>query len=95
MFYAQNDITVSIKILNFYNNDIVYLCWYWSFSETSTIQSLQSLNNLNNVGYDKQAKHIEVLCSIDVNVTYQNQKKQLILLVISGDGPSLLGQDWL
>lgn len=63
------------------------------------LQSLQSLNlsenNLNNVGYDKQAKHIEVLCSIDVNVTYQNQKKQLILLVVSGDGPSLLGQDWL
>ena len=75
----------------------MYLCWNWTFSETSTIQSLQSLNNLNNEGYDncKQAKHIEVLGSIDVNVTYQNQKKQLILLVISGDGPSLLGQDWL
>ena len=59
------------------------------------LQSLQSLNNLNNEGYDKQAKHIEVLGSIDVNVTYQNQKKQLFLLVVSGDGPSLLGQDWL
>ena len=40
-------------------------------------------------------QQIKVLGSINVNVTYQNQKRQLPLLVVSGDGPSLLGQGWL
>ena len=40
-------------------------------------------------------EHIKVLGSIDVNVTYKNQKKQLPLLVVSGDGPSLFGRNWL
>ena len=40
-------------------------------------------------------EHIKVLGSIHVNVTYQNQKRELPLLVVSGDGPSLLGRNWL
>ena len=40
-------------------------------------------------------EQIKVLGSIDVNVTYQTQKRRLPLLVVPGDGPSLLGRDWL
>ena len=40
-------------------------------------------------------EHIKVLGSIDVNVIYKNQKKQLPLLVVAGDGPSLFGRNWL
>ena len=40
-------------------------------------------------------EQIKVLGSIDVNVTYQTQKRRLPLLVVAGDGPSLLGRDWL
>ena len=36
-------------------------------------------------------EQIKVLGSIDVNVTHQNEKSQLPLLVVSGDGPSMLG----
>ena len=38
---------------------------------------------------------LEVKGYVEVNVEYQNQKKQLTLLVVAGDGPSLLGRDWL
>ena len=38
---------------------------------------------------------LEVKGSIEVNVKYQSQEKQLPLLVIAGEGPSLLGCDWL
>ena len=38
---------------------------------------------------------IKVLGSINVNVTYHEQEKSLSLLVVAGDGPSLLGRDWL
>ena len=36
-----------------------------------------------------------VLGSISVSVLHNQQQKQLSLLVVSGDGPSLLGRDWL
>ena len=36
-----------------------------------------------------------VLGSISVSVCHNQQQKQLSLLVVSGDGPSLLGRDWL
>ena len=32
---------------------------------------------------------------VNVNVSFQEQHKQLRLLVVGGDGPSLLGHDWL
>ena len=43
--------------------------------------------------YTKES--IEVLGSIPVEVTYKRQKKSLSLLVVAGEGPSLLGRDWL
>ena len=33
--------------------------------------------------------------TISVRVTYKNQKKELDLLVVQGNGPSLMGRDWL
>ena len=36
-----------------------------------------------------------MLGSLDVYVTYHDQKKRLSLLLASGDGPSLLDRDWL
>ena len=40
-------------------------------------------------------EHIEVLGAANVNVSFQEQHKQLQLLVVRGNGPSLLGRDWL
>ena len=33
--------------------------------------------------------------AIEVDVSYQDQKAHLSLLVVAGNGPSLMGQDWL
>ena len=38
---------------------------------------------------------IKITGAIDVEVVYNDQHKQLNLLVVEGEGPSLLGQDWL
>ena len=40
-------------------------------------------------------ERIDVLGSITVEVTYKGQNKSLPLLVVGGEGPSLLGRDWL
>ena len=38
---------------------------------------------------------IVVKGAANVNVSFQEQHKQLQLLVVGGNGPSLLGRDWL
>ena len=38
---------------------------------------------------------IPVDVAIEVDVSYQDQKAHLSLLVVSGNGPSLMGRDWL
>ena len=38
---------------------------------------------------------IEILGEIEVMVQYKTQEKKLNLLVVTGEGPSLLGRDWL
>ena len=38
---------------------------------------------------------IKIIGAIDVEVVYNDQHKQLNLLVVEGEGPSLLGRDWL
>jgi len=43
--------------------------------------------------YTKEA--IKVLGSIEMEVTYKGQKKFMPLLVVAGEGSSLLGRDWL
>ena len=40
-------------------------------------------------------EELEVLGAIAVSVVYQAQEEQLRLLVVAGNGPSLLGRDWL
>ena len=40
-------------------------------------------------------ENIEVLGIANVNVSFQEQNQELQLLVVAGDGPSLLGRDWL
>ena len=39
--------------------------------------------------------HGRVSLSVRINFSFSTQQKQLSLLVVSGDGPSLLGRDWL
>ena len=38
---------------------------------------------------------IKVIGAIDVAAGYQDQREKLRLIVVAGDGPSLLGRDWL
>ena len=38
---------------------------------------------------------IEILGELEVMVQYKTREKQLNLLVVTGEGPSLLGRDWL
>ena len=38
---------------------------------------------------------IKTLGEVDVEVNLDKQTKQLILLIVDGDGPTLLGWDWL
>ncbi len=38
---------------------------------------------------------LEVLGQLTVNVCYKNQQQRLPLVVVQGNGPSLLGRDWL
>ena len=40
-------------------------------------------------------ENIEVLRVANVNVSFQEQSQELQLLVVTGNGPSLLGRDWL
>jgi len=38
---------------------------------------------------------LKVLGSIEVEVTYKEQRRSMPLLVVVGEGPSLLGRGWL
>ena len=40
-------------------------------------------------------EHMQVVGSISVEVEHNQQKKQLDLIVVGGEGPSLMGRDWL
>ena len=41
------------------------------------------------------SERMKVVGEIDVDVRYQNQSHTLILVVVSGDGPTLFGRNWL
>ena len=41
------------------------------------------------------AEKMSVLGQCQVNVKVNGQKKQLVLTIVEGGGPSLLGRDWL
>ena len=38
---------------------------------------------------------IDILGEVEVTVQYKGQERKLNLLVVTGEGPSLLGRDWL
>ena len=38
---------------------------------------------------------LDVMGRMEVKVKYESQEARLPLLVVTGEGPSLLGQDWL
>ncbi len=40
-------------------------------------------------------EHMKVTGTINMRVAYGNQKQKLVLVVVAGDGPSLLGRNWL
>ena len=64
-------------------------CSLWSTQARPELQS----SSVKLHTYTKQA--IEVLGSIMVKVTYKTQVKDLPLLVVAGEGSSLLGRNWL
>ena len=41
------------------------------------------------------SEKMKVVGEIDVDVRYQNQSHTLVLVVVSGDGPTLFGRNWL
>ena len=45
--------------------------------------------------YTYTTEAIKVLGSIQIEVTYKTQVKALPLLIVAGEGPSLLGRNWL
>ena len=53
------------------------------------------LKYLNAILKTYTGEKIKDLVSIDVNMTYQNERRQLPVLEVSGYGPSLIGQNWL
>ncbi len=38
---------------------------------------------------------IKMISAIDVDIQYQTQKARLNLVIVDGDGPTLMGHDWL
>ena len=61
----------------------------------SLLPALTSLSNTSVVLTTYTGEKIPPLGSIDVNVAYQSQEAMLLLLVVAGEGPSLIGRNWL
>ena len=40
-------------------------------------------------------QHIKVVGQLHIHVSYEGQRYSLVLLVVKGDGPALLGRNWL
>jgi len=58
-------------------------------------QSIPALLPTNTKLRTYTGEQINVLGTISANVQFKAQLETLLLLVVKGDGPSLLGQDWL
>ena len=58
------------------------------FSETKLKESSTLLKTYS-------GERLKVIGEIEVNVEYENQNAKLILTVVAGEGPSLLGRNWL
>ena len=56
---------------------------------------LPHLNKSNIKLRTYSGEFLKVLGSITVDVAYENQNKQLPIIVIEGEGPTLLGKNWL
>ena len=59
----------------------------WDAQEAPKLQSTTSKL------WTYTGENIEVLDVANVNVSFQQQTQELQLLVVTGDGPSLLGRD--
>ena len=66
-----------------------------TYKETFPAETAPSLQASNAQLKTYTGEVIKVLGAIEVEVTHNEQKKQLNLLVVAGEGPSLLGRDWL
>ena len=75
--------------------------------DTGAAYSLVSSSTFNELWPDRKldgstvklctysGESLEVLGSISVLVTYQSQQSQELLLVVKGEGPTLLCRNWL
>ncbi|XP_065915317.1 uncharacterized protein [Dysidea avara] len=66
-----------------------------TFDKLWEAQAAPPLQSTNNKLRTYTGENIEVLDVANVDVSFQEQNHNLQLLVVAGDGPSLLGRDWL
>ena len=66
-----------------------------TFDKLWEAQAAPPLQSANNKLRTYTGENIEVLGVANVDVSFQEQNHNLQLLVVAGDGPSLLGRDWL
>ena len=68
-----------------------YSTFLSTWPEYRTVDLKHSEARLRNYTGEK----IAVKGAIDVEVTYQKQEANLTLTIVDGEGPTLLGRDWL
>ena len=66
-----------------------------TFQRLRTETDLPPLHPTTTQLYIYTGEPLVILGSVSVPVTYQDQAKSLELIVVQGDGPSLMGRDWL
>ena len=87
-----NNSTINMEIDTGASLSIISEKTFYSLWPTQARPKLQA-SSVKLHTYTKEA--IKVLGSIQVEVTYKTQVKALPLLVVAGEGPSLLGRNWL
>ena len=66
-----------------------------TFDQLWDVQAATPIQPTNSKLRTYTGENIEVLGIANVAVSFQEQNHNLQLLVVAGDGPSLLGHDWL
>ena len=66
-----------------------------TYQATWTEQSVPPIQSTNAKLRTYTGETIDVVGAIDVDVKYQSKKVRLSLLIVKGDGPTLMGRDWL
>ena len=70
------------------------IIWYYTYKELWR-GCLPPLKKTNVKLRTYSGEIIKVLGTMTIEVVYEHQKEQLPLLVVVGNGPSLLGKDWM